>query len=1377
MSGQSQHGAVLPAPRRRPHALQPPSLLTTTLGNAHASSHGVGASHTPISTTSLSSPFSLHQASSYPGSPGGAMRGTSPMAVSATTSYNAAYNPQQWGPVSSNGSPSSRNTIASTRQASHGSTLAPRLVGPDGMSDNTSQWEAPKLKVKTEPVASPPPPYSPRRDETQQTSPRPTAAVNSPADTVSPDTDTSLYGTPVSAATTISPDFAPKHQNGRSPMPRSQPFFTESPISSGTTYPPPPPVGMGTTSRVRSASKNHTDRLISSLTLRGKSTTSSPPDIAINTLQLNTAQAIANAPAVLQEDPTLRPPASRRAASTGAIGISAGSSRAASRSPSQSRWEPGMPLPPPPPGPPPPSYRSQSLNRPSAAGLSAAGSTCSVGPRQRLVPGSGTSLGPVPPTPADWMEEDQSTQQATWPNRSNGHIPLHIDTTSILRRGHLAAQQDSLSVTNTPVDMHSSQNGHERRDSSSGALFRSPAVRNRSAKGIRERRSESRNGKDRAIEPSSAVNTRDSGLWADAIDSVRPTDLNLSQTGAIATRRTSAKSTPRSGKSIRSLDEALSNTESRLESGSALPFRSNGTTPREDSVRSKHLAEVIISAPRLSSNFDGSSYAMPSTPRTPSRFGPVSSAEKGIGSRGLPPKQRTASEERPVSHLLHIPISDDSIQAPLVPLSPQPRASQIDLLGPEAPTAFAQRANDRHRRFAKREAAAACDSERLDLFLEFIIAESRIRRDQYATALQQQDIDFEDLVYRLFPQRSRIEEQAKTQDMAPATANSSMHASSASESSAQGSLWYGDSGAPSKKHESPLTVSTDASPQTRPESSWWNDYVPSLSPIASMSIVTGQDEMDSRGRAPSRWFEGGSVDSSYGDAFRVLERSKRESKYMGVPREARQAPAIAESNAFLSSERAPAYAGTHGQQRAYDADEYPPEKSGWHEEPAGPAHQAYQPSTPKSAPLLSDRRQLDISRLVTLPPPYPRHYPAVNNNHPDLAVERGVVRALNDAVEPTSIRDSFKSKMAEKRQRADSWSKHQRSLHEQDVQFKMEHGEMSQEEFDQAEADIESKILGSEKEMVQADFDLFQEMVVSPLHALFAERITKATSSLDVLSSRLFSDAQSHSPNLPQEEGDEQAELLEKLTQLKWLFEARENLHSETYKLLTERNDKYKAVILLPYQQSKNHDKLAEAESFFARDARDRQLAFEQAVASRCEAFLAVVENNVVRGVEVQLSAFWDIAPSLVQILQKIPAHLHGFEIQIPAEEFDENPSYHDHPLQYLYSLLSHAEKSTHQFIESQINLLCLLHEIRSLALAARFRVEESTVSESDWTSQMARGKLEEEKALMDDLKEKVGVVEGQWVEGLGSRIRGERERVRDWLVATVGWDEETEWD
>ena len=927
-----------------------------------------------------------------------------------------------------------------------------------------------------------------------------------------------------------------------------------------------------------------------------------------------------------------------------------------------------------------------------------------------------------------------------------------------------------------PISMHA------RRDSSNGALFRSPAVRNRSAKGIRERRSESRNGKDRAIEPSSAAHNRNSGLWADGAEDVRPTDLVLSPSGDISRRRTNTRSTPKSGRSIHSLDGALSSPNVRPASGASRHFRSPGTTLHEDPVRSEPFEQgTNFAAPP---NAKDAPYAAPGMPTPPPSS--KKSYEKHLleavsipRNHLLPSTQRTASEERPVSHLLHIPNSEDFMQAPLLPLSPSLKECQEDLIGPESPTAFAQRANDRHRRFAEREAAAANDSERLDLFVQFILAESRIRRDQYAAVFDYEDIKVQDLVHGLFAQlKGNVNDEVPKNPIGSSKlhTNTSMHASTASESSAQGSQWHGDSGAGSKKHESPVTASSDASPQIRPESSWWKDYIPSLSPIASMSIVTGHDEMDSRGRAPSRWFEDCSRESSSGDAFRVLERSKRESKYMGVPREARHAPATFENRVSRSSIRHE-FVETVVQPCAYGKDEYPPEKIGWQEETGSLTPPPNQPPTPQSAHYLLDPNKLDISRLVTLPPPYPRHHPAVNNNHPDLAEERTMVRALHDLSEPNALRDSFKAKINEKRQRAESWCKHQRSLHEQDIQFKMEHGEMSQEKFDQAEADIEAKLFHSDRETLQADFDVFQEMVVSPLHALFAERITKATSALDVLSSRLFSDAQQRSPNLPQEEGDEQAELLEKLTQLKWLFEARENLHSETYQLLSERNSKYKAAILLPYQHSQNHEKLAEAESFFAKDARDRKLAFEQAAASRCQAFLAIIETNVVRGVEVQLSAFWDIAPLLLQILQKVPVHLRGLDIQIPPDEFRENPSYYDHPLQYLYSLLSHADKSTYQFIESQINLLCLLHEIRSLALAARFRVEESTANEGDWASRMAEVRLEEERALMDDLKDKVGVVEGQWIEGLGSRIRGERERVRDWLVETGGWDEDGEWN
>lgn len=66
-----------------------------------------------------------------------------------------------------------------------------------------------------------------------------------------------------------------------------------------------------------------------------------------------------------------------------------------------------------------------------------------------------------------------------------------------------------------------------------------------------------------------------------------------------------------------------------------------------------------------------------------------------------------------------------------------------------------------------------------------------------------------------------------------------------------------------------------------------------------------------------------------------------------------------------------------------------------------------------------------------------------------------------------------------------------------------------------------------------ADFRSYQNLVLTPLHTLFSDRIKLADASLHKLSSRLSSDAQSQSPNLLQEEGDAEPELLEILTQAK----------------------------------------------------------------------------------------------------------------------------------------------------------------------------------------------------------------------------------------------------
>jgi hypothetical protein len=221
---------------------------------------------------------------------------------------------------------------------------------------------------------------------------------------------------------------------------------------------------------------------------------------------------------------------------------------------------------------------------------------------------------------------------------------------------------------------------------------------------------------------------------------------------------------------------------------------------------------------------------------------------------------------------------------------------------------------------------------------------------------------------------------------------------------------------------------------------------------------------------------------------------------------------------------------------------------------------------------------------------------------------------------------------------------------------------------------------------------------------------------------------------------------------------------------LTQRNETYKEIVLLPYRQSNNADKLRSTEAFFAHDNQERLATFENDALTRYQNLFAIVDENVNRGVEMQSSAFWDIAPGLEDLLQKIPEDLRDFEgIQIPETELAENQAYHNHPLQYLYTLLLHAERSAYQFIEAQTNLHCLLHEVKGGVVTARFRVLGSQDPHA------GERKALEEDDLTRELQGKVSMVENIWTEALGSRIMGTRERVRKFLEAEGGWCEELE--
>lgn len=736
------------------------------------------------------------------------------------------------------------------------------------------------------------------------------------------------------------------------------------------------------------------------------------------------------------------------------------------------------------------------------------------------------------------------------------------------------------------------------------------------------------------------------------------------------------------------------------------------------------------------------------------------------------------SPARPISHILHTPNNDLSSTAPLIPSRPESRQSSGQVQPSQGSQAdqFARSAIERHQAFAMKEAAAATDEERVRIFAEFIVSESRLRRDRYAAAIDAMGSEILELTRDLFrpSSNSRRESGAsRTSAWTPESSTGQRSHRNSISNPQDGSL-------PSSE---PTSGSAAASPaKTRPDSNWWTEYKPSLSPIPSMSVSEAPDGSDSRGRPSSRWWEV-SQEGSTGTPSMRLERSKRESKYMGMPRELREALQFeVEDPSHLNGQSTPGPSNGSN----YGPNEYPLEKVGWHETPISPPapHTAGKSPSPFSpAPITPNPDHLDVSRLVTLPPPYPRHYPAVNNNHPDLTSIRTVVRTISDFTEVQATKERFLNTSNENRDRlAESIAK-KRSSMRTTIQREIEAGKMTYAEA----AAVEASALASEhektKEESKADFELFQSLVVLPMNDLLMDRINRATELFTQLRSKLFVDAQQQSHNQTQEEGDEQPELLEKLTLLKWIFEARELLHREVYDLLTDRNDRYKEMVITPYRLSGNEEKSKNAIAFFADDAAKRKLAFEQEVLKRTEEFMDIIEENVVRGVEVQLSAFWDIAPSLSRLVEKVPKDaqdLETFRIQIPQAEYEENPVYYEWPLQYLHSLLSHCEKSTYQFIESQINLLCLLHEVKGGVTAANCRLMRAQriiqgEAEEEVDRELREVERDEEKRLTDDLKEKVRCVENLWSEGLGSEIKGIMERIKGFLVERGGWSEEEE--
>lgn len=700
---------------------------------------------------------------------------------------------------------------------------------------------------------------------------------------------------------------------------------------------------------------------------------------------------------------------------------------------------------------------------------------------------------------------------------------------------------------------------------------------------------------------------------------------------------------------------------------------------------------------------------------------------------------------------------------------PATRDGALSAKLPRSMDTFYKQALDRHRQFLEQEAAAVTDEARLEAFANYIVHESRLRRDRYQAAYNGMAGDILDLTRDMWRSYSRVSKKVAT----PVTTTSHGPPSSTSEGFPSGNADDSSNG-----EYTPATEggSIDEELEHATGRQWGESFKPCLSPIPSMAVSSVRDN-SSRGRAPSRWWEKSEASGSIGKPERI-EKSHRETKYMGIN------PALLRSSPQLSPEVSRLTPTPGASTFVLAADEYPPEKVGWHE------HDVETPMATPGQDRLNKRsntstpNQMDLSRLVTLPPPYPRHHPAINNNHPSLAGIRNEHRQLANNEETQRIRDAFIDQDWSTRRAQQEEAKKRRTKMRQLTQEKLNDGEITFAEAAQAESKFEEDEIERSKSNARALFDTFEVAVSHPLNTLITDKLAAAEKCMATLQSDLARNNQSSDPNRAQEEGDEHPERLEKLTLLRWLFDAREVLYKEMFDLHAQRAEKYGEVVLTPYRIAKQQNKIDEAEAFFLKDGRQRAITFYKESLARCEAFLAQIETNVNSGVEDQVSAFWDIAPGLKEVVQQIPAaifengeqhlsKLDRFQFFVPPQEIQENPAYKRFPLQYLYSVLSHAEKSTYQFIESQTNLWCMLHAVRELTAEASLKVIElETGSVPELAGEMSQAKSAEERRMTADLQEKVGEVERQWKEALGTQLEDVKFGVKQWLEDTGGWED-----
>lgn len=633
---------------------------------------------------------------------------------------------------------------------------------------------------------------------------------------------------------------------------------------------------------------------------------------------------------------------------------------------------------------------------------------------------------------------------------------------------------------------------------------------------------------------------------------------------------------------------------------------------------------------------------------------------------------------------------------------------------PEEPEDFMHQTRRRYRDMLRAEGTAFEDADKLRIFLQFIEKEARLRQSMYITANLEDQTRLCNLLVALSP-----EEHKNLTPISPTRQRA------------------GDDGDVDMEDPTPA----------RPESQWWGQNLTAASfPSAMMAYEQrGADEESSRGRASSRWWETSNDERSCSISENMAIRSDDDSVYgSAYPRRSRKFNKTPRQSLKEIAERVNTPKSSAGQNPNDPASymnlaAYPPDRKGYSRSRSrAPSH-----SRPRTRKRNAIKTSLDIAPLLTLLPSWPKEYPAINNCHPRLDVFRNLVRTLNDLTQLNALKVRFAEKAELNKDSFATESQRRRVSQAERIQGLYSRGDLHYDEMERLNLDFEREESKIQHEAEEEEFKAFDAEVVTPTHRDLHERVSAASAAYADLLTLI------KARNPMASDADQQPEMLEYLTALKWIFDVREALHKSIFDLLAERNERYKSLILGPLRHLRDQSRFQSTDTFFQQDAATRLAEFHKAKITRHEQFMDLVEQQVTLGVEEARSKFWEIAPLVMECLEKIPDDLENVVPIVPPEESVEHPEWVKQPMRYLERKIAEAEGAMKALgLEEGEGLLCLLHGVKT-GLA---RAKAGAGSGSDGGS--------EERRLTEDLKEKVGMIEEEWREGLGRILERVREDV-----------------